>query len=95
VDFQDGQSLPGTSWALFGGVGRLAVEAVLTLELGGLELVDLGLMRAVHQVPVGLRTARGDSMVRNPFAVRAWGKGLRFYFLPEDDESTLHVYDVE
>jgi hypothetical protein len=95
VDYQDGQSLPGTSWALFGGVGRLAGAGGPEVALGGLELVDLGEMQAVHQLPVPLWTARGQSLLQNPVAVQATPTGLRFHFLPEDDRSVLYVYDVE
>ena len=95
VDYQDGQSLPGTSHALFGGISRLTAEGTPAVILGGLELVELGERRPVWQLPVGLRAAGGESLLRNPFAVRAWGQGLRFYFVPEDDVSSLHVYSVE
>jgi hypothetical protein len=95
VDYQDGQFLKGTPWALFGGISRLEAGGSEALVLGGLELVDVWEMRAVHQLPVMLRTGGGDSVLRNPFAVAVRGKGLRFYFVPEDDTSMLHVYDVD
>ena len=94
VDYQDGQGLPGTSWALFGGTSRLAVAGGPEVALGGLELVDLGELRAVHQLPVPLWTPRGQSLLQNPIAVQATEAGLRFHFLPEDDESVLYVYEV-
>ncbi len=95
VDYQDGQHLAGTSWALFGGVSRLSAGDDAALALGGLELVDLGELRAVHQLPVPLRTSRGQSLLQNPVAVQTTAEGLRCYFLPEDEESTLYMYTVE
>ena len=95
VDYQDGQILAGTPWALFGGVSGLGGDGTSALVLGGLELVDVWEMRAVHQLPVMLKATGGQSMPRNPFAVRTTAKGLRFYFVPEDDSSALHVYDIE
>jgi hypothetical protein len=95
VDYQDGQFLKGTPWALFGGIGRITGEGTGSFTLGGLELVDVWEMRAIHQLPVLPRTAGGESLLRNPFAVEPRGTGLRFYFVPEDDSSRLHVYDVE
>jgi hypothetical protein len=95
VDYQDGKFLKGTPWALFGGISQLAVEGTATRTLGGLELVDLWEKRPVHQLPVMLQTGRGESLLRNPFAVGLRGTGLRFYFVPEDDSSRLHVYDVD
>jgi hypothetical protein len=95
VDYQDGQFLKGTACALFSGISRLGDDGAGSFALGGVELVDIWQMRATHQLPVMLRTARGESLLRNPFAVESRGKGLRFYFVPEDDTSMLHVYDVE
>lgn len=95
VDYQDGQSLEGTSWALFGGVSRLNAADGSGYALGGLELVDLRELRAIHQVPVPLWTAGGQSILQNPFAARIEPEGLRLYFLPEDDDSWLYRYAIE
>lgn len=95
VDYQDGQHLAGTSWALFGGLGRLSRGDAPDVVLGGLELVDLGELRAVHQLPVPLQTKGGRSLLQNPVAVQVAPVGLRCYFLPEDEDSTLYVYTVE
>jgi hypothetical protein len=94
VDYQDGQSLPGTGLALFGGVSSLPTTGSVAIALGGLELVDLHELRAVRQLPMALRTIGGRSLLQNPFAVQLEAEGLRFYFIPEDEESKLHVYDV-
>ena len=95
VDYQDGQHLAGTSWALFGGLSRLSARDSSGFTLGGLELVDLGELRAVHQLPIPLQTKRGQSLLQNAMAVQLAPTGLRCYFLPEDEESTLYVYAVE
>jgi Family of unknown function (DUF6454) len=34
-------------------------------------------------------------MTHNPSWVEASATGLRAYFMPEDDKSTIYVYDVE
>jgi uncharacterized protein DUF6454 len=73
-------------------VPRGAGERPLTL--GGLDLVDLATGRPVHQVPVGLLTSSGVSMTRNPSFFEPAASGLRAYFLPEDDASTLYVYAI-
>jgi len=64
-------------------------------RLGGMELVDLKAGRPLHQVPVLLWTASGMDMTHNPVWTEATGTGLRAYFMPEDDASTIYVYDVE
>jgi Family of unknown function (DUF6454) len=63
-------------------------------QLGGIDLVDLRSGTPVHQVPVGLTTANGVSLTRNPSWVETTDKGLRAYFLPEDDHSTLYIYAI-
>ena len=80
---------------LCGGISDLrATPGGTPLRLGGLDLVDLGDGRPLHQVPVPLWTSSGQSMTRNPVWLEAAGTGLRAYFLPEDDTSVLYVYDV-
>jgi hypothetical protein len=63
-------------------------------SLGGLDLVDLTTGRPVYQVPVLLWTASGEAMTRNPVLVEATATGLRALFMPEDDRSTLYVYEA-
>jgi hypothetical protein len=63
-------------------------------RLGGIDLVDLGDGRPVHQVPVLLWTAGGLDMTHNPVWLEPTATGLRGYFMPEDDKSTLYIYDV-
>lgn len=64
-------------------------------RLGGLDLIDLGDGRPVHQVPVQLWTAHGLDMTHNPSWFEATATGLRAYFMPEDDSSTLYVFDAD
>jgi len=64
-------------------------------RLGGIDLVDLRDGRPLHQVPVLLWTTGGLDMTHNPVWFAATQTGLRGYFMPEDDKSTLYVYEVE
>ena len=66
-----------------------------TFRLGGLELVDLTAGRPVHQVPIQLWLPSGQVMTENPFWIETTETGLRGYFMPEDDRSTIYVYDVK
>ena len=63
-------------------------------RLGGLDLVSLADGRPIHQIPVPLWTATGTDMTHNPAWIEPSDTGLRAYFMPEDDQSTLYVYDV-
>ena len=75
-------------------------------RLGGLDLIDLRDGRPLHQTPVLLWTAGGLDMTHNPVwiadisaekaaALEATATGIRALFLPEDDSSTLYVYETE
>jgi hypothetical protein len=64
-------------------------------RLGGIDLVNLADGRPVHQVPVLLWTASGMDMTHNPVWIDSNATGLRAYFMPEDDNSTLYIYEVE
>ena len=63
--------------------------------LGGIDLVDLNDGRPLHQVPVLLWTAGGMDLTHNPVWIEPHATGLRGYFMPDDDKSTLYIYDVE
>jgi len=95
VDYQD---------CKYAGRGRMLCTGVTEVRpgsegppfrLGGLELVDLRDGRPLHQVPVLLWTASGLAMTHNPVWIEAIPDGLRGYFMPEDDKSTLYMYEVQ
>jgi hypothetical protein len=62
-------------------------------RLGGLDLVDLADGRPRHQVPVLLWTDGGLAMTQNAVWIEPGASGLRAYFVPEDDRSTVYVYE--
>jgi hypothetical protein len=84
IDYQDCK-YAGRGAMLCGGINGM---------LGGLDLVDLGDGRPLHQLPVSLRTAAGVPMTRNPVWFESIEAGLRIAFMPEDDTSVLYIYDV-
>ena len=94
IDYQDCQ-YAGQNQALCSGLNsyRVTPEAE-PFRLGGLELINTEDKRPVWQVPVSLWAASGRPMTQNPFFVEATGNGLRAYFMPDDDESTIFVYDA-
>jgi len=94
VDYQDCH-YAGAHLMLCDGVAELRGSPVVTFRLGGLELVDLIEGRPVHQVPVPLWTATGRVMTENPFWIEPTPAGLRAFFVPEDDRSTIYVYDLK
>ncbi len=63
-------------------------------RLGGFEIVDLKSDQAIYQVPIELWSPSGLPMTQNPFWVEASDAGLKAYFMPDDDKSTLFIYEV-
>lgn len=61
-------------------------------RIGGLEIQDTRNQALLHQVPLALKTTKGIFMTNNPGAVEVTEKGLRFYFIPEDNLSTMYIY---
>jgi hypothetical protein len=95
VDYQD-CAYAGEHTMLCTGVADLRRDPdTPPFRLGGLDLVDLRDGRPVHQVPVPLWTAGGLPLTQNPVWIEPHGRGLRAYFMPEDDVSTVYIYDVE
>ena len=95
LDYQDCKYL-GQHRMLCTGVTELRqTQDASPFRLGGIDLVNLDDGRPVHQVPVLLWTAGGLDMTHNPVWIEPSAIGLRAYFMPEDDRSTLYIYDVE
>ncbi len=94
IDYQDCHGV-GAGRMLCGGLAgyRTSPEAP-AFQLGGLDLVDLASGRPVWQAPVQLWSPSGRPMTQNAVFVEARGRSLRAYFLPDDDESTLFIYDA-
>jgi hypothetical protein len=64
-------------------------------RLGGVDLISLRDGRPLHQVPVLLWTPGGLDMTHNPAWLEPASAGLRAYFMPDDDQSTLFVFEVK
>ena len=94
IDYQDCHYI-GADRMLCAGLGEYASGgSPAVFQLGGLELVDLRENRPVWQVPVELRAPSGRVMTQNPFFVEPTKAGLRTWFLPDDDASTLFAFDA-
>jgi hypothetical protein len=95
VDYQDCK-YAGEHRMLCTGVTEMRSSAdAAPFRLGGIELVSLKDGRPMHQVPVLLWTPGGLDMTHNPVWIEPSASGLRGYFMPEDDRSTLYIYDVD
>ena len=95
VDYQDCKYV-GRARMLCTGVTEIKPTAnTPSLRLGGIELFDVAAGRPIFQVPLLLWTASGLAMTQNPAWFEPTSTGLRGFFMPEDDASTIYVYDVE
>jgi Family of unknown function (DUF6454) len=94
IDYQDCHYMGGRRM-LCSGLNNYRMKADgPAFPLGGLELVDLKTDQPLYQVPVELWSPTGKPMTQNPFWVEATDSGLRAYFMPDDDKSTLFVFDA-
>jgi len=95
IDYQDCKYL-GRQEALCSGLNNYQMKKdAPRFPLGGFELVDLASNRPIYQVPIELWTDSGLPMTQNPFWIEPTATGLRAYFMPEDEKSTLYVYEAD
>ena len=96
LDYQDCKYLSGQRQMLCTGVTEMRVRPdAAPFRMGGVDLVDLKTGRPVHQTPLLAWTASGMDMTHNPAWIEVSDNGLRGYFMPEDDKSTLYIYEVD
>ena len=94
VDYQDCKYV-GSRRMLCTGVTEIRRAAnVEPLRLGGIDLIDLGSGRPIHQVPLLLWTESGLDMTHNPVWLEPTPTGIRGYFIPEDNNSRMYVYEA-
>ncbi len=93
VDYQDCKYVGGRRM-LCSGVTEIRVPGGAPFRLGGLELIDLREGRPIHQVPILLWTPAGLDMTHNPAWFEPAGTGIRGYFMPDDNASTVYVYET-
>ena len=95
IDYQDNQYLGGQEM-LYTGLSVYRKPGGNSIALGGVEIVDLAKNQPVHQVPVQLWSpVTGAVMTQNPsFFELAEGDKIRAYFMPDDNESTIFIYEV-
>lgn len=93
IDYQDCHYL-GKDLMLCSGLQRYTHNNQ-TIRLGGFDLISLKDYRPIHQVPIRLWSPTGLPMTSNPFWVESTPKGIRAYFVPDDDKAaTLFIYEA-
>jgi len=92
IDYQD-CDYSGNNTMICSGVTELRPPSAAPFRLGGIEVVDLTTGRPLHQVPV-LVWAGGRVMTENPSWFELSPSGVRGYFMPEDEHSTIYIFDA-
>lgn len=95
IDYQDCYYVGGEKMLCAGLNAYKTSPDATPFRLGGIELVSLKDQRPVWQIPVELWSPSGLPMTQNPFFVESTENGLKAYFMPDDDESTLYIFDVD
>lgn len=93
VDYQDCHHLGGRLM-LCSGLAGYRASPTQGLALGGWELVNLRDYRPVWQAPIQLWTPNGRSMAQNPFFAETTTDGVRAYFMPDDNRSTIFMFET-
>ena len=94
VDYQDCK-YSGRGTMVCTGVAEIRRSRDETpFRLGGIELIDLGDHRPRHQVPL-LQWVNGIDLTHNPAWLEPTADGVRGYFMPEDDRSTVYVLEAK
>lgn len=91
VDLQDCQSLPGQQM-LCGGLASVRNSGGEVSTIGGLELLDINTLAAIHQLPVVETSANGSLVTRNPIYLSADGDSVLLFAAPDDNLSRLYTY---
>jgi len=95
IDYQNCKYLGGGEMLCGGLTAYQMKKDGPKFSLGGLEIINLASSQPVHQVPVQLWTESGLPMTQNPFWVEPTSNGIKAYFMPEDDKSTIYIYEAQ
>lgn len=96
IDYQDCKWLghsrfyDGRSVMLCSGVAPVG-----DYNLGGVALVDVTTMMPLAEVPIRLESALGVRLTQNPVDASISDGKLRFYWMPDQHNSTLYVYEAQ
>ncbi|TPX10458.1 uncharacterized protein E0L32_008677 [Thyridium curvatum] len=69
------------------------ITGIYDTTIGGLAVVDMLTMAPLMEVPLTLTSAQGNLVTKNPVDVAVVGGRLRFFFLPDEHNSALYVYE--
>lgn len=68
---------------------------VTAFNLGGIAIVDVETMLPLAEVPITMTSALGVPVTENPVNVSVENGRLRLYWLPDQHNSTLYIYEAQ
>ncbi|KAH6653729.1 hypothetical protein BKA67DRAFT_658072 [Truncatella angustata] len=96
VDYQDCKHLGRPRY--YGNVSVMICSGIANLgegvSIGGLALVEMHTMRPLYEVPMMMTSDLGALITKNPMDVALVDGKMRFYFLPDERNSTLYIYEA-
>ncbi|KAK8216905.1 hypothetical protein M8818_001868 [Zalaria obscura] len=101
VDYQDCKfrghvaAYQGRAVMLCSGVATIGSTATGTFNLGGIAIVDVETMVPLDEVPITMTSELGVPVTQNPVDVAVVDGKLRLYWLPDQHNSTLYVYEAQ
>ncbi|KAL7942022.1 hypothetical protein V8C42DRAFT_165921 [Trichoderma barbatum] len=97
VDYHDCKWLGRSE--IYHGASVMLCSGVAALDggysLGGIALVEAETMQPLAEVPIMLKSALGVRMTQNPMDVSVESEKLRLYWLPDQRNSTLYIWEAE
>lgn len=100
VDYQDCKFLGHAE--LYGHRPVMLCSGVATIgsgatafNLGGIAIVDVETMLPLAEVPIAMTSAKGVPVTENPVDASVENGRLRLYWLPDQHNSTLYIYEAE
>lgn len=96
IDYQDCEDV-GKDNIICSGITELPQQGLSSIkyELGGLALLDKKTMGIVHELPISLMSPQEHVVTRNPVFLETTTEGIKMYAVPDDDVSSLLVYETE
>lgn len=92
IDYQDCKFIGHPRAFDFRGV---AACAGVSNKYGGIALVDTTSLVPLYEVPINMVSENNVSVCENPFHICVVNDTLRVYFLPDQHNSTLYVYEPD
>ncbi|KAF7560108.1 hypothetical protein G7046_g4044 [Stylonectria norvegica] len=96
IDYQDCKWLGHSKF--YDGKSVMLCSGVATVgdyNLGGVALVDVSTMVPLAELPIALESDLGVRLTQNPMDVSVENGKLRFYWMPDQHNSTLYIYEAQ